>query len=72
MSTAQKPVDEYALGMMNRTAASFAKLAGLRGISCTIGVETSPTLHYTANGEDCGPSVHGLYAWLDRQPGVQP
>lgn len=25
-----------------------------------------------ANGESCGPSVHGLYAWLAKQPSVKP
>ena len=69
MSDEKKP-DPFHLSLMNRTAGTFAKIAGLRGISCVIGVTQSLT--YTANGEDCGPSVHGLYAWLNRQPGVQP
>ena len=68
----EKPADPYHLGLMNRTAERFAHLASLRGISCVIGVGTKPALHYTANGQDCGPSVHGLYAWLNAQPGVLP
>lgn len=61
--------DPYANGQCNRTAESFQKLAALRNVSSRIewnGVE------YVANGEPCGASVHGLYDWLNRQPGVLP
>jgi hypothetical protein len=66
----QKP-DGYALAQTNVTARSFQKLAALRGISSTIEVDPD-TGHYIANGTDCGLSVHGLYDWLNSQPGVLP
>lgn len=62
--------DNFQLAMMNQTANSFMKLAGLRGISSAI--EVNENGQYIANGENCGTSVHGLYDWLNKQPGVKP
>jgi hypothetical protein len=62
--------DPYTHAQMSRTAAAFQKLAALRGISSSVTVSGRNT--YVANGEDCGTSVHGLYDWLNRQPGVRP
>lgn len=53
----------------HRTASEFSRLAGLRGISSLIEWKDG---QYHANGTPCGTSVHGLYAWLNRQPGVLP
>ena len=55
----------------NRTVESFAKLAGLRGVGGTFEWRAEEKSYY-ANGEKCGQSVHGLYEWLNRQPGVKP
>lgn len=62
--------DEHALAAMRRTAESFQKLAAIRGVSSI--VEVSQDGRYVANGTDCGTSVHGLYEWLNKQPGVKP
>jgi hypothetical protein len=51
------------------TAAKLEKLAGLRGISAKI---TWDGAQYLANGEPCGRSVHGVYAWLEKQPKAAP
>jgi len=61
--------DPYANGVCTVTAQSFAKLARLRGVPAEIKWDGE---RYIANGEPCGPSVHGLYEWLERQPGVKP
>lgn len=61
--------DEFTQGVCNKTAASFQKLAALRGISSSIEFKDGK---YYANGQDCGTSVHGLYEWLNTQPGVKP
>lgn len=63
-------VDEFQLSVMRKTAEAFMKLAAVRGVSCC--VEVSEDGKYFANGHDCGSSVHGLYDWLDNQPGVRP
>lgn len=64
-------MDRHALAMMSQTAASFRKLAALRGVPCTIDV--SKDGKYLVNGTiDCGTSVHGLYDWLNKQPNVLP
>jgi hypothetical protein len=63
--------DDYQLGIMDKTAVSFQKLAALRGISSSISVDRK-TGHYVANGQDCGPSTFGLQDWLNAQPGVKP
>lgn len=62
--------DPFVVSVMRRTAESFQKLASLRGISSSIDVTADS--RYVANGIDCGTSVHGLYEWLEKQPGVQP
>lgn len=54
-----------------RTAENLGKLAGLRGVTATI-VWDAETRQYVADGTPCGTSVHGVYEWLDRQPGVRP
>ena len=64
------PKDGYAMAMMRSTGATFQKLAALRGIQMTC--EVNALGHYTANGVDCGESTHGLYDWLEAQPGVLP
>jgi len=62
--------DDHALSQMRRTANKFSRLAALRGITADIDISSDG--HYVANGIDCGCSVHGLYDWLNRQPGVLP
>jgi hypothetical protein len=52
------------------TAANFAKLCGLRGVQAEV-VWDGEKKVYVANGTPCGPSVHGLYEWLAKQPGVK-
>lgn len=69
MSTAPSEHHFINDNVCHNTAAEFSKLAGLRGITNTI--EWKDGVYY-ANGENCGPSVHGLYEWLNRQPGVKP
>ena len=61
--------DAHTNAAMEKTAASFMKLAGLRGVSSHVEVRD---FRYVANGVDCGCSVHGLYDWLNKQPGVKP
>lgn len=61
--------DPHAVAQMQKTANSFQTLAALRGITSHITVENG---QYHANGENCGVSVHGLYDWLNKQPGVKP
>jgi len=63
-------MDDFTRGMMNKTSQSLAKLAGLRGVSLEIEVSSNGT--YVCNGTDCGPSVHGVYEWLNAQPNVKP
>lgn len=57
--------DPEANAMCVETARKLVKLAALRRIEAAIlwnGRE------YVCNGEFCGPSVHGVYEWLDKQP----
>lgn len=60
-------------GIEIRTAAKLTKLCALRGIKATTvwgGVEKTVVwdgLQYVANGTPCGPSVHGVMAWIDKQ-----
>ena len=61
--------DPVANAVCNRTAENYAKLCELRGVTAKIEWDGE---QYLANGEPCGPSVHGLYDWLNRQPGVKP
>lgn len=63
------PLDSHAAAQCSNTAQSFQKLASLRGISASI--EWSGN-EYIANGTPCGVSVHGLFDWLNAQPGVLP
>lgn len=60
--------DEYASAQCSRTAASFAKLASYAGVAAVIRWDGS---QYIANGTPCGPSVHGLYDWLNKQSGAK-
>ncbi len=62
-------MDTFTINLMQNTAEKFQTLAALRGITSTIEVVAG---EYVANGENCGPSVHGLNDWLNRQPGVRP
>ena len=49
------------------TAEKLTKLAALRG---HVGVKIEfQGGQYIANGEVCGRSVHGVYAWLDKKEG---
>jgi hypothetical protein len=53
-----------------RSAASkLETLASLRGVKAVI---TFDGAQYIANGEVCGPSVHGVLEWLAKQPRVKP
>ena len=61
--------DPYIDAMCSRTAATYTKLCGLRGVSASIEWKGG---QYVANGTPCGPSVHGLERWLNSQPGVLP
>jgi len=63
--SANTKTDPYADAMCHETARKLVKLACLRRIECAIlwnGKE------YVCNGDPCGPSVHGVYEWLDKQP----
>lgn len=64
-----KTSDPHADSMCSRTAQSLVKLLGLRGLS---GVVEWKEGQYWANGEPCGSSVHGVYDWMNKQPGVLP
>jgi hypothetical protein len=57
--------------VMHNTAATFQRLAQLRGVIATIEWDEGAQV-YRANGVSCSTSVHGLYDWLNRQPGVRP
>lgn len=59
--------DPYADAQCSRTAESLVKLMGLRGLS---GGVVWDGAQYVANGVGCGPSVHGVLEWMDKQPGV--
>jgi hypothetical protein len=61
--------DPVADAVCHGTASKLATLARLRGVEATI---TWDGAQYIANGTPCGPSVHGVYEWLGRQPGVRP
>ena len=61
--------DPYTDAMCSGTAAKLVALAQLRGVQATI---TWDGAQYVANGTPCGQSVHGVYEWLARQPGVKP
>ena len=63
--------DAFQAAVAQDTAVKFQKLAALRGVSSSIYFDAEK-MTYFANGEDCGTSVHGLYDWLNRQPGVKP
>lgn len=54
-----------------RTAASFMRLAAVRGIKCECKWDREANA-FVVNGHNAGPSVHGLCEWLDKQPGVLP
>lgn len=63
--SANTKTDPYADAMCHETARQLVNLACLRRIECAIlwnGKE------YVCNGDPCGPSVHGVYEWLDKQP----
>ncbi len=62
--------DKFAANQMTKTAQKFQELAALRGISSSIIVKEDG--NYYANDICCGSSVHGLYDWLNKQPGVRP
>jgi hypothetical protein len=51
------------------TAIKMSTLCRLRGVDATIVWDGA---QYLANGEPCGTSIHGVYDWLNRQPGVRP
>lgn len=51
------------------TSAKLTTLCALRGVSAIV---TWDGAQYLANGTPCGRSVHGVYAWLNVQPGVKP
>lgn len=51
------------------TAAKMTKLCGLRGVQAEVTWDGS---QYRANGEACGRSIHGVYAWLEKQLGAKP
>lgn len=66
---------DYFDGIEARTAVRLTQLCALRGIKATAvwgGVEKTVIwdgLQYVANGTPCGPSVHGVMAWIDKQAG---
>ncbi len=66
---ARFPHDGTTTEQMQRTARLFQAVAELRGISASIEVTGG---QYVCNGETVGTSIHGAFAWLDRQPGVKP
>lgn len=80
--TAPVPADLFTLQLGNQTAASFQKLASLRGIGSSIvfklgryfaaRVDVIDGEIRQSDAQDCGPSVHDLYDWLNKQPGVKP
>lgn len=61
--------DPFTDSVCSRTAANLTKLLGLRGLSGSIEWKDG---QYWANGSPCGPSVHGVNDWMDKQPGVIP
>ena len=69
LSPPARPSDPVADAVCKGTAAKLVTLARLRGVEAVI-VWTGA--EYTANGASCGPSVHGVYEWLNRQPEVHP
>jgi hypothetical protein len=52
------------VAICHSTAANAEKLASLRGIPAKIVWNGT---QYTANGDPCGPSIHGVYDWLAKQ-----
>jgi hypothetical protein len=61
--------DAHADAVCSRTAEQLTKLLGLRGLSGSVEWDGE---QYRANGNPCGTSVHGVYEWMDAQPGVKP
>lgn len=51
-------------GIEKRTAAKLTQLCALRGIAARV---TWDGTRYLANGEPCGPSVHGVYEWMEKR-----
>lgn len=51
-------------GIEARTAAKLTTLCALRGVKSEV---TWDGAQYLADGEPCGPSVHGVMAWLENQ-----
>ena len=61
--------DPFVNTVCAETARKLVTLARLRGVEASIVWDGA---RYVANGDPCGPSVHGVYEWLERQPGVRP
>ncbi len=61
--------DKFTDAVCSKTAANLTVLLGLRGLSGSIVWDNGK---YVANGTPCGPSVHGVYEWMNKQPGVKP
>jgi hypothetical protein len=53
------------------TAKSLTKLCKLRGVEATVTYDEKQK-QYIAGETSCGPSVHGVYEWLEKQHGVKP
>ena len=51
-------------GIETRTAAKLTQLCTLRGIAARV---TWDGTRYLANNDPCGPSVHGVYEWMEKQ-----
>ena len=66
--------DPVAQRQMAGIAQRFQRLAALRNVPCDVEMRDGGYVVTTPAGDvtDCGCSVHGLYAWLERQPGVYP
>jgi hypothetical protein len=60
--------DKHVDAQCSRTAEAMTKLMGLRGISGQCEWRNG---QYWANGAPCGQSIHGVYDWLNKQPGVK-
>jgi hypothetical protein len=61
--------DAYADAQCSATAEKLTILMGYRGLSGSVEWLNG---QYVANGTPCGCSVHGVYDWMNRQPGVKP
>jgi len=55
----------------HKTAASFQRLAAMRGVNCLV-AWSERERQYVVDGERMGRSIHTLYTWLEKQPGVKP